>query len=172
MTETRKDSFQHQAEQNIDAAALQMARRIQTPGQSKQQTKLIAQGIAKGIALYKKQQSEKARDRERARKKMLKQHIRAPSGAQDEAPAMHDERVPGGVTAALWTGGTLFGVVSVCHLWRFFTGLPIVLGTWPIPVFWSLPVSALSFGLAIWFFLAGRRRSSQRSSRDPVKSNA
>ncbi|WP_438883914.1 DUF2956 family protein, partial [Bacillus cereus group sp. BC317] len=38
-----------------------IAKASQKPGQTKEQTKLIAQGIEKGIALYKKQQKEKSR---------------------------------------------------------------------------------------------------------------
>ncbi|MGY2573289.1 DUF2956 domain-containing protein [Vibrio sp. C8] len=52
--------------------ALAVARAIQKPGQTKEQTKLIAQGIEKGIALYKKQQKEKNRQADKARKKALK----------------------------------------------------------------------------------------------------
>lgn len=36
--------------------ALKIAKATQKPAQTKEQTKLIAQGIEKGIALYKKQQ--------------------------------------------------------------------------------------------------------------------
>jgi len=42
--------------------ALQLARGSQRPGQTKEQTRLIAQGIEKGIDLYKKQQKAKARE--------------------------------------------------------------------------------------------------------------
>ena len=42
--------------------AMKMARGTQKPGQTKEQTKLIAQGIHKGIEIYKKKQSEKARE--------------------------------------------------------------------------------------------------------------
>lgn len=52
--------------------ALQIARATQKPGQTKEQTKLIAQGIEKGIALYKKQQKEKARQADKAKKKALR----------------------------------------------------------------------------------------------------
>ena len=60
----QKPSFQTQEE------ALKMARGTQRPTQSKEQTKLIAQGIQKGIDLYKKQQKEKARDLNRKLKKI------------------------------------------------------------------------------------------------------
>ncbi|EGR2794619.1 DUF2956 domain-containing protein [Vibrio navarrensis] len=52
--------------------ALKIARATQKPGQTKEQTKLIAQGIEKGIALYKKQQKERHRQADKARKKQLK----------------------------------------------------------------------------------------------------
>ncbi len=42
--------------------ALKTARGTQRPGQTKEQTRLIAQGIQKGIDLYKKQQKAKARE--------------------------------------------------------------------------------------------------------------
>lgn len=53
--------------------AMKIAKATQKPGQTKEQTKLIAQGIEKGIALYKKQQKAKARERDKERKKQLKQ---------------------------------------------------------------------------------------------------
>lgn len=52
--------------------AVKVAKAIQKPGQTKEQTKLIAQGIEKGIAEYKKQQSRKNRERDKAKKQELK----------------------------------------------------------------------------------------------------
>jgi len=60
----QKPSVQTQEE------ALKMAKGTQRPAQSKEQTKLIAQGIQKGIELYKKQQKEKARELSRKLKKL------------------------------------------------------------------------------------------------------
>ncbi|MGR5146767.1 DUF2956 domain-containing protein [Photobacterium alginatilyticum] len=54
------------------AEALKIARATQKPGQTKEQTKLIAQGIQKGIEQYKKQQKAKARERDKLRKKQVK----------------------------------------------------------------------------------------------------
>ncbi len=54
-------SKQKRASEQTQAEALAVARSTQKPGQSKEQTKLIAQGIEKGIELYKKQQKAKAR---------------------------------------------------------------------------------------------------------------
>jgi len=50
--------------------AIKIARGTQRPGQTKEQTKLIAQGIQKGINQYKKQQSVKARDLDKKLKKV------------------------------------------------------------------------------------------------------
>ena len=60
----QKPSVQTQEE------ALKMAKGTQRPAQSKEQTKLIAQGIQKGIDLYKKQQKEKSRELNRKLKKL------------------------------------------------------------------------------------------------------
>ena len=60
----QKPSVQTQEE------ALKIAKGTQRPAQSKEQTKLIAQGIQKGIDLYKKQQKEKARQLNRKLKQL------------------------------------------------------------------------------------------------------
>ncbi|WP_413284930.1 DUF2956 family protein [Vibrio sp. MA40-2] len=54
------------------AEAIKIAKATQKQGQSKEQTKLIAQGIEKGISLYKKQQKEKKRQADKTRKKNQK----------------------------------------------------------------------------------------------------
>ena len=64
-----KNSYQKPSAQTQEDA-LKMARGTQRPAQSKEQTKLIAQGIQKGIDLYKKQQKEKARELNRKLKKL------------------------------------------------------------------------------------------------------
>ena len=51
--------------------ALQIARGTQKPGQSKDQTRLIAQGIQKGIEQYKKQHAAKKRDLDKKLKKVV-----------------------------------------------------------------------------------------------------
>jgi hypothetical protein len=50
--------------------SLEIAKATQKPGQTKEQTKLIAKGIEKGIAEYKKRQKAKARDLDKKRKKL------------------------------------------------------------------------------------------------------
>ena len=70
---------------------MQMARATQRPGQTREQTKLIAQGIQKGIDLYKKQQNEKARERNRQAKK---------SAAIKSAAEDHGENPPEPVSSS------------------------------------------------------------------------
>jgi len=50
--------------------ALKIANATQRPGQTKDQTKLIAQGVQKGIELYKKQQKERSRELSKKLKKV------------------------------------------------------------------------------------------------------
>ena len=63
--------------------ALAAAKAIQKPGQNKEQTKLIAQGIEKGIADYKKLQKAKSRERDKARKQQLKAKFQATNNIDD-----------------------------------------------------------------------------------------
>ncbi|WP_432470309.1 DUF2956 domain-containing protein [Amphritea sp. HPY] len=49
--------------------AAKIAKATQKPGQTKEQTKLIAQGIQKGIDQYKKQHKAKSRELDKQRKK-------------------------------------------------------------------------------------------------------
>ncbi len=58
---SRKNTYQQVSPQTQEEA-VKIARATQRPGQTKEQTKLIAQGIQKGIAHYKKQQKAKARE--------------------------------------------------------------------------------------------------------------
>jgi len=54
--------------------AMRIARGTQRPGQTKEQTRLIAQGIQKGIEQYKKQHSARARELDKSIKR-VKQHL-------------------------------------------------------------------------------------------------
>ncbi|BCV55292.1 MAG: DUF2956 domain-containing protein [Shewanella algae] len=67
--------------------AMRMAKATQKAGQTKEQTRLIAQGIEKGIAEYKKQQKAKARERDKARKQELRQKNRLQHDSDDSADA-------------------------------------------------------------------------------------
>ena len=59
-----------------DAAALAIARGTQRPGQTKEQTRLIAQGIKRGIDQYKRQQKARSRELDR-RLKSAGEHAEA-----------------------------------------------------------------------------------------------
>ena len=67
-----KNSYQKPSQQTQEEA-LKIAKGTQRPAQTKEQTRLIAQGIQKGIDLYKKQQKEKTRDLNRKIKKTASQ---------------------------------------------------------------------------------------------------
>ncbi|MFT5277778.1 MAG: hypothetical protein ACI97K_001205 [Glaciecola sp.] len=56
----------------VEAQAMKTAKGMQKLGQTKEQTKLIAQGIEKGIAEYKKQQGKKLREMDKRRKQKAK----------------------------------------------------------------------------------------------------
>lgn len=62
-------SFAAQGREKQLAEALQLAKGIHEDGQSKEQTRAIARGIAKGIALYKRQQKARAREQAKAQRK-------------------------------------------------------------------------------------------------------
>ena len=78
------------------AEALKIARGIQRPGQKKEQTKLIAQGVEKGITEFRKREKAKARERDKLRKKALKE----PTSTQPQAEQTHDIQ---NKKSALWS---------------------------------------------------------------------
>ncbi|WP_298942265.1 DUF2956 domain-containing protein [uncultured Psychromonas sp.] len=55
--------------QETQDEALAMAKKVQKPGQTKEQTRLIALGIQKGIAEHKKLAKSKQREADKAKKK-------------------------------------------------------------------------------------------------------
>jgi hypothetical protein len=72
-----KRSEKHRLSEATQDEAMRIARGTQRPGQTKEQTKLIAQGIQKGIEQYKKQHSARARELDKKLKK-AKQQLAAP----------------------------------------------------------------------------------------------
>jgi hypothetical protein len=67
-----KNNSQEVSNETIDEALI-IAKKTQKPGQTKEQTRLIAQGIQKGIAEYKKSAKAKHREADKAQKKRQKQ---------------------------------------------------------------------------------------------------
>lgn len=70
----------------VESHAMKMAKGRQKVGQTKEQTKLIAQGIQKGIADYKKQQGVKLREIDKQRKQKIKQRENESAKTEKEAP--------------------------------------------------------------------------------------
>ena len=68
-----KYAKKQQKSEATQGEAMRIARGTQRPGQSKDQTKLIAQGIQKGIEQYKKQQKARARELDKKLKKVNQQ---------------------------------------------------------------------------------------------------
>ncbi|MGS0682331.1 DUF2956 domain-containing protein [Shewanella sp. 125m-7] len=88
--------------------ALQVAKSTQKPGQNKEQTKLIAQGIEKGIAEYKKLQKGKARERDKARKQEVRVKAREANYANQDHSNIEDRTaspyLPWGLLTLSWVG--------------------------------------------------------------------
>jgi len=78
-----------------------MAKATQKPGQTKEQTKLIAQGIQKGIELYKKQHKAKVRQQDKQQKQRKKRQA-------DESDTPLDESLA--TNSPNWTPWILLGL--------------------------------------------------------------
>ncbi len=64
--------------------AMAIAQGIKQENQTKAQTKLVAQGIRKGIELYKKQQNKKTRDVDKRKKKEIKEKLSSQNEIEDK----------------------------------------------------------------------------------------
>lgn len=90
--------------------AMKIAKSTQKPGQTKEQTKLIAQGIEKGIAQYKKQQKERNRQADKAKKKQQREKQRQADdvveldSANVEAPTSKPAVLPWALLVLSWAG--------------------------------------------------------------------
>jgi hypothetical protein len=95
--------------------AMTIARGTQKPGQTKEQTKLIAQGIQKGIELYKKQQAAKKRELD---KKIKKAGVAA-SYEETSADVVADvapstgNKLPWILLALSWAGFAIYIALSL-----------------------------------------------------------
>ncbi|MFA0443008.1 hypothetical protein BCU70_17210 [Vibrio sp. 10N.286.49.C2] len=74
--------------------AMRIAKSTQKPGQTKEQTRIVAQGIEKGIALYKKQQKEKKRQADRALKKQKREKLKPVTTAVDSHNDVAESNTP------------------------------------------------------------------------------
>ena len=59
--------------------------------------------------------------------------------------------------AALYTAGTIFGMVSLAHLVRYFHADEVLIGGYSIPVPSSLILGLVILGLAGWMVTAARQ---------------
>ena len=147
--------------QTTQEEAMQVALAIQKPGQTKEQTKLIAQGIAKGIELYKRQQSAKARERNKQKKRLDRERQARPELEPGETSGLEprDDGEHVRVSLALWVSGWLFGLMALAHAVRWIAGWELSIAGWLVPV-WVSAIAVLSLGgLALWIMLSARRIS-------------
>lgn len=87
--------------------AMAIAKKTQKPGQSKEQTKLIAQGIQKGIAEYKKSAKNKLRQADKAKKKKQQQQAQIANENSEPIQAQSSNtKLPWGLLILSWV---LFG---------------------------------------------------------------
>ncbi|CAH0539067.1 DUF2956 domain-containing protein [Vibrio marisflavi] len=80
------------ASEETQQEAMKIAKATQKPGQTKEQTRLVAQGIEKGIALYKKQQKEKNRKADKAKKKVQKEKAAATKPAMEPVEQVRETK--------------------------------------------------------------------------------
>ncbi|NJD08411.1 MAG: DUF2956 domain-containing protein [Methylococcaceae bacterium] len=157
MSPTSGKQTQETAEQRVEEEALRVAKSIQTPGQTKEQTRLIAKGIEKGIALYKQQQSAKLRERDKQRKKAAKLKARESAEAHEpEAAAEFRDDYPA-LRPTLWLMAVLFGFGGGAHLLRWFWSAPLTVGDLVIAPVWSVPAATGGFALSAWLVWLARR---------------
>lgn len=89
----------------LKSQAMKVAKGTHKSGQTKEQTKLIAQGIEKGIAEYKKQQNKILRERDKQRKQEIKQkQLRAANSQplENQTQAQKTSKLPWLLLALSW----------------------------------------------------------------------
>lgn len=87
--------------------AMAIAKGTQKPGQNKEQTKLIAAGIEKGIAQYKKQHKVKMREQDKQRKKLKKTSSQSQKTTElvaENEPATVSAKLPWSLLLVSWVG--------------------------------------------------------------------
>ncbi len=86
---------------------MKIAKANQRPGQTKEQTKLVAQGIQKGIEQYKKQQKSKSRDLDKKIKTVKKTQAALEASSAENAESeteiiVRQHPLPWVLLAASW----------------------------------------------------------------------
>ena len=93
-----------------ETEAMKIARATQRPKQTKEQTKLIAQGIEKGIAQYKKLQKIKQRAQDKQRKQTVKKI--EPSALIEDESKDNCSRLPWVLLAITWSGMMIYFAIN------------------------------------------------------------
>ena len=95
-----------QAGQAVQEEAMQVAQATQRPGQTKEQTKLIAQGVRKALEEYKKRQAAKTRELDRKIKQLNRQlaEQRSPPEQVEEGARYRQHWLPWLLLALSWAG--------------------------------------------------------------------
>ena len=101
-----KYSKKNQVSEKSKDDAMKIARGIQKPGQTKEQTRLIAQGIEKGIQQYKKKQSEKSRDLDKKLNKVsaMRSSLEATAEPEVTVEAVKQNKLPWFLLVLSWLG--------------------------------------------------------------------
>jgi len=92
----------------VQQSATKIASGIKKPGQTKEQTKLIEQGIQKGIEQYKKLHKAKAREADKAKKKLQKAKSVIISDNAEATNASTNSFLPWVLLAVSWLGFVLY----------------------------------------------------------------
>ena len=103
--------------------ALKLARGIKEQGQTKEQTRVVAKGIRKGIEQYKKQQKSKARELDKKLKKVNRQEqllqstqsVQANNSDSSLAPGSHSPgtRLPWLLLVITWLGIAAYAIFEL-----------------------------------------------------------
>ena len=93
----------------VQTESTRIASGIKKPGQSREQTKLIAAGIEKGIAEYKKQHKAKARQLDKHKKQKIRSNTAAAAKENEaeieiEQTQARSSRLPWALLALSWAG--------------------------------------------------------------------
>jgi len=99
-----KDKHYQKTSPQTQEGAFKIAKATQRPGQTKEQTKLIAQGIEKGISHYKKQQKEKSRALNKKLSKVSRRELEAEENSVQEVIVVKQSTVAWGLLGVSWIG--------------------------------------------------------------------
>lgn len=101
----------------VVAESMRIAKANQVPGQTKEQTQLIAQGIQKGIAEYKRNQKARQRAANKAKKQELRQ--RGVNVESDEIDSEEESTAVPSQRYGYWLPWFLLLMTWSWLLWRY-----------------------------------------------------